>query len=68
MILKLNRPTAEHVRWFIHDKSGRFQRWVSGSDLPPRVRAQAGERSYWFASLDVARRLVLHDRVPAQPW
>jgi len=68
MIVKLNRPAAEHVRWFIHDKSGRFQRWVSDANLPPRVRALAGARSYWFASLDAAQRLVLHDRVPAQQW
>jgi hypothetical protein len=68
MIVKLNRPTAAHLRWFIHDKSGRFQRWVSDVDLPSRVRARASERSYWFASLDVAQRLVLHDRVPAQRW
>jgi hypothetical protein len=69
MIVKLLRPGAEHMRWYIRSRDGKLQRWVARDDLPRRVIEAALEpETFWFASVDAAARLALHDRVPAQEW
>ena len=70
MIVKVRRPRAEHIRWLICTADGRVQRWVSTETLPRHVRAAVMDlpETYWFATLDEAQRMLLHDRVPQQEW